>query len=84
MFYVGDTLWMEWEEWLEDIPDFRNFSGHTNWFNGTKRSFDKGEFQSFQDPVTGEWMPAVIYPGETEYWYDKGNFVRNPETYPWG
>jgi len=85
MFYVGDVLWLEENENIYDIPDFKNFSGCFRRPSGTKECFDKGEWQSFQDPVTKEWLPADSYADGTKYWYDKGKIqsFQNPVTLEW-
>jgi len=72
MFYVGDELWFEEGEYFNDIPGFQKFSGCARYPNGTKLWYEKGLRQSFQDPVTGEWMPAMVRPDGRKYWYEKG------------
>jgi len=83
MFYVGDALWMEGEESLVNIPGFQKFSGCARYPSGTKYWYEKGLRQSYQDPVTGEWLPAIVWTNGGKMWYDKGRIVNNPETYPW-
>ena len=77
MFYVGDILWMETNQ--EVIP--ANFIGGAFWPDKVKVWFNKGKIQSFQNPVTKEWMPARINYKGSKQWYDKGIRISDPETY---
>ena len=38
----------------------------------------QGDFHSFQSPTTGLWMPAIIWDDGTEFWYDHGEEIPNP------
>ena len=80
MFYVGNILWVEKGDFREDIP--ANFTGGVFWSHGTKYWYNKGEWQSFQDPETGEWMPARIWANGKKFWYNKGekHSFQNPVT----
>ena len=85
MFYVGSTLWLENREYLSSIPNYQNFSGCIRYYTGTKFWIDKGKIQSFQDPVTGKWMPASVHYNGKKYWYDKDQLqsFQDPETQEW-
>jgi len=83
MFYIGDILWMRDEESFKDRSDFENFSGYIRFSNGDQCYFDKALLKSFQNPETGEWLPAIIYADGTKTWYDGGNYIDDPENYSW-
>ena len=71
MFYVGDVLWLEKDEKEYEIPDFNNFSGCIRWAGGAKYWYEKGWQHSPQDPITQEWLPAIIYPDGRKLWLNK-------------
>ena len=81
MFYVGDILWMEKVEY----PPSQSFSGYLRFFNGDIYSFVEGDFQSLQDPITGQWQPACIFVSGLKFWYDKGllQSLQDPQTQEW-
>ena len=85
MFMVGDILWLEGEEYICDVPDLQNFSGCVHYLDGVKFWFDKGLLQSPQDPATGEWLPAQIFPNNRKCWYDKDKLqsFQDPKTKEW-
>ena len=81
MFYVGNVLWMDRGEGFEDVPNCHNFSGCIRWFTGKLNFFENGNYYSPKDPVTGELMPAMIYPNgkkvwcTKKYWYDEKSWA---------
>ena len=85
MFYVGNELWLEDRERLFDIPNYLIFSGCIRYSNGLKVWYNKNELQSLQDPITHEWMPAVIYNDGRKIWYKNGfqQSFQNPITQEW-
>jgi len=85
MFYVGDILWMEDGDYHSDISDIQNFCGCIRWPNRDMRWYDRGLKQSFQSPVTKEWMPASIGDDGEKRWYDKGDIqsFQDPVTGEW-
>ena len=85
MFYVGDIFWLEKGEYICDIPNFDNYSGCIRYPSGSKFWYDKNLLQSFQDLVTGEWLPAISYSSGEKSWYDKGlrQSFQDPVTREW-
>ena len=87
MFYVGDILWMEKIDKYHNIPNHKDFSGCVRWTFGKTFGrlewFKDGRIQSPQDPVTGEWLPAVVWPNGLKEWFDDGRRHSFPsQTYP--
>ena len=80
MFMVGDTLWLEY---CDIVPE--NFTGRMRFYFGSLLFYKEGQRQSFQDPVTGEWMPAFIRANGTKFWYDKDQMqsFQDPVTRKW-
>ena len=71
MFYVGNEIWMERQEDFYDLPGFKNFSGCIRYSNGDKAWYVDSKIQSFQDLVTQEWMPAIVWADGRKDWYNK-------------
>jgi len=82
MFYVGNILYLEKTESFLDIPNLNTFSGGAFYLNRIEHWFENGKYQSPQDPITGEWLPACVYPLTGKHWYDNDllHSFRNPIT----
>jgi len=87
MFYVGNELWLE-ESWNDGVDSIENFSGCIClWYDLSKQRcwFKDGAIQSPQDPVTGEWLPAVTFSNGLKMWYNEGklNCFYHSDTGEW-